>query len=125
MESDIPDGGTNSAVDLCQALDWTDIICTTRPGEIATRVTDEPTPHSKNKEWGREIQISQPLSRYIQISSMAWLFFRVYKVPYSFSDNERTFWFQSRSAGCYNWRKGCRKILWFQEAEKRRVTLHV
>jgi len=47
--SDIPDGGKDSAVDYCQALDWTDIICTTRPHEISTRVTDEPTPHSKTK----------------------------------------------------------------------------
>ena len=47
MESDIPDGGTDSAVDLCQALDWIDLICATRPREIPTRVMDEPTPHSK------------------------------------------------------------------------------
>jgi len=26
-ESDIPDGGTDSVVDYCQALDWTDIVC--------------------------------------------------------------------------------------------------
>jgi hypothetical protein len=67
MESDTPDGGTDSAVDYCQALDWTDIVWTTTPREISMRVTDEPTPHSKTKDWGREIEISQPLSWYIQI----------------------------------------------------------
>jgi len=50
MENGIPDGGTDSAVDYCQALDWTDIVCMTRPLEISTRVTDEPTPHSKTKD---------------------------------------------------------------------------